>query len=152
LLLSLVTSINHGHSTLEKSFAERYQGAFERTQPNRSIALNAVATILVRNNEVIAAVAHDPTPPPPPAHFKFAEKPAPPLDVLAMIDEDWKEEDLVEIRSTLSTGFSTVANPDDKDRHYDKNLSSPGHCVLVNAGTSHWPAIRKDPWYCLEIG
>jgi hypothetical protein len=59
MLLTLVTGLNHGHPTLVKPFRERYQGTFEKPLSNRLITLNAIAIILVRNFEVIAAAVHD---------------------------------------------------------------------------------------------
>jgi hypothetical protein len=144
ILLTLVTSINNqSHPTLPMSFEERYFGTFEKNQPNRSIALNAIATILVRNFEIVAVMAHDPQKPP------LFENEQDPLDLLAVLDEDWKEEELVEIQTIISKGFSALANPDTKDRHYDK--SYPGYCILASPRGSHWPAIRRDRWYGLKI-
>jgi hypothetical protein len=146
MLLTLVTGLNnqYGHPMLLKSFAERYEGAFERTRSNYSIALNAVAAILVRNYEVIAA-HNDQVPSPVNSPLKHLES----IDVLTVHDEDWRDEDLEELQHTLSTNFATFANTDHKDDYYDRTF--PGHCILANPGTSHLPLMNQSMWYSLKI-
>jgi hypothetical protein len=57
MLLSLVTAINNGGKPILLIDAPAYRGALETSQPASDVVLNAVAAILVRNNEIIAATA-----------------------------------------------------------------------------------------------
>jgi hypothetical protein len=56
---TLVTAVNTGHPTLSNR-SEPYQEPFDRNLPTHSRLLNAVATILVRNIEVVAVTVHYP--------------------------------------------------------------------------------------------
>jgi hypothetical protein len=150
LVLTLVTCLNNGgHPVLKQSFRAKYQGTFDRTQPNKSIALNAIAAMLVRNTEVIAAAPQD---------FPIIVTDTP-HDILSLDrhehedcilnENDWQPKELGELGESLSSGFATVANPDYNDKHYDRE--APGHCVMAQPGISHWPSIRADGWFGLGI-
>jgi hypothetical protein len=60
MLLAATTTINRGQpSEPPQPASEKYRGSFERSSNSRELALNAIATLLVRAHEVVAVVGHD---------------------------------------------------------------------------------------------
>jgi hypothetical protein len=130
LLILVTAGNNHGHSTLRKGKEEvGYYDSLESetsVRPLRRDALNAITTLLVRNDEVVAATAHEPT-------VASAYK------VVAVKDEDCPEDPPID--------FTAVPNPERnlpvKDSLYDCQLSGPG--------SSYLEAVRENSWYCLKL-
>jgi hypothetical protein len=136
LLLPLVTGISHqGHPT----FKDLKQDHLKPSQPPPDIALNSIASLLVRNFEVVAAATQST-----PCENEF--------NILAMLLGSDSDLDLdLELPNgsrVKSFSFSTIANPDTKDRHYD--LAHP-YCVYSNKGESHWHKMLTDNQYYLNI-
>ena len=147
MLLTLVTAINNGGKPVLQLDAPAYHGALETSQPTSDVVLNAVAAILVRNNEIIAATAQD-------------------THIVALHDDDsTPDSDRVhnqenvdiamnqgvphrDMRFRNLSGFSAIPNT-----RYDEcdNRCDDSFCVL-NSGhpKSHWSSCRGE-WGCLDI-
>jgi hypothetical protein len=61
MLLTLLTAINNGGYPVFRLDTPLYRGALEVSQSPSDVVLNAVAAILVRNHEIIAAIAQHQT-------------------------------------------------------------------------------------------
>lgn len=142
LLLALVTDITHGHPTLGDRFADSYLPALDSARPKHVVAMNAVAALLVRNGEIVATAAHGLTPLPlsthPPSNSMSCH-------LLATIQEpDLIEMDFEDVGFSF-TGFTTVRNPDKKDKPFD------GQYMLSTEGKSHWASVHANPWFGLTL-
>src|ERR1700722_13257507 len=156
ILLALITAINNsGHPTLlAKTCNGSYRGPLETPQPNRGITLNAVTSILVRDTEVVAAIARDPNPPP---HVHPSPSPALPstasseapmtYKVFAMrVDQDCDQVD----PEPLGTAEKIIAVTN--TNHRDKPFNDHDRFVArAPLGVSHWPSIISDSWSGLRI-
>jgi hypothetical protein len=147
MLLTLVTAVNNrGHSTLQKrspSHEEGYCAPLETSQPYSKIVTNAIATILVRNTEVVAAVTDNKTSPS--AIPTSGHSGQPIWRVFALQEDRDLNDPIITPQDQLPpAGFVTLANPILLDDYF---TNSPDKLFLaVKAGQSHWPSIVTNSW------
>jgi hypothetical protein len=148
MLLTFVATINHGHPTLPTSHGQWYHGPLESHQPNRPVALNAVAAILVRDWEVVAVAVEDKLSL---ARTAIIPEGMLPADtayrVFAVVDE--QSLDSNDVPSGLSR-FMTLTNPNKQDEYF-KTADDATECVLVGAGTSYWQSLLADDWFGVNL-
>jgi hypothetical protein len=126
--LVLATAFNNGgYPTLKLDSKsdqpnDQRNDTSDKAQQQRNAVLDAVASLLVRDIEVIAVAARDPT---------------------LQKDSKLTSYDIVAVHD-----FTVVQNPPSNPQM----VEGAGHCSLSPAGTSHWPSIRdsKDVWYGLN--
>jgi|ERR1700722_3575747 len=155
MLLTLVTALNNsGHPTLlARKRDGNYRGPLEVPQSNRGITLNAITSILVRDTEVVAAIAHDPNPPSEP--YPSSSEDAKPEErmtyqVFAMqVDPEWDQLASEALRKPVPS-VVTLANHDRRDQ-YMKQSDPTRFVVQAPRGESHWPLISKESWSGLNI-
>lgn len=139
MLLTAATTINRGQPSEPSQLpSEKYRGSFERTSNPRELALNAVATLLVRCDESIAVVGHDSQ------------------QVFAMQDEvredrEGREESRFPIGFPSIPKLSTITSPNRKkpSQHFPKDEIS--QCAIAKPGKSHYNLISDSNWKCLTI-
>jgi hypothetical protein len=134
-LLVLATAFNHqGQPTLildEKSVPQKgTRGINGKT----GVVLEAIASILVRDFEVIAVTARGPC-----FNTDSSGHGSTSYDIVALHND------------TPVSKFSAIANPHRKLR--SDNIKDPGHCVLASEGKSRWPSVRdsEDYWLGLKL-
>ena len=145
MLFNAVTTINRKQpSEVSQAYDEQYYTRSERTS-RHDLALNAVATILVRDSrEVVAVVAHSAS------QYE-------PLRIYAM--QDGERADTAQgnsAKQSLRSKITSLGNPDKKP-----NLKFPKHFKLSNKpktiyenakpGKSHYHLISESHWDCLDI-
>src|ERR1700722_125570 len=150
MLLTLVTAVNNrGHSTLQKQppshEEEGYCAPLETSQPYSNIVTNAIATILVRNTEVVAAVTDNKTSPSAVQTLGHLEQPPSIWRVFALQEDRDLNDPIVTPQDQLPpAGFVTLANPILLDDYF---TNTPDKLFLaVKAGQSHWPSIVTNSW------
>jgi len=142
MLFNAVTTINRKQpSELSQAYDQQYYTRSERTSWH-DLALNAVATILVRDSREVAVVAHGAS------QYE-------PLQIYAMQDGEWA--DAAQGNSAKQSLRSKIANPDEKQ----PNQTFPKHFKLSNKpkaiyekakpGKSHYHLISDSHWNCLHI-
>jgi hypothetical protein len=146
MLLNAVTTINRKQpSEQPQAYDQKYYTRAERTS-SHNLALNAIATILVREPcDVVAAVAH--------CASRYE-----PLQVYAM--HDGEQADAAQGNSavqSLLSKFAFIGNPDKKkpNKNFTKSLKS-GHIQgtvyeKAKPGLSHYHLISDLHWNCLHI-
>jgi hypothetical protein len=145
MLFNAVTTINRKQpSEPPQAYDEKYYTRSERTSWH-DVALNAVASILVRDaREVVAVVAHGAS------QYE-------PLQIYAM--QDGGRADVAQGDSAVQSHLSEItalANPDKK-----RNQKIPKRIKLLNKpepiyeiskpGNSHYDLISDSHWKCLDI-
>jgi len=108
--------------------------------------LNAIATILVRSNEIVATVCHDP------------ELDAATYEVFAMQNAPSVGEDdpylppLPFDGTEFMTGVTAMTNPRDDDKYFD-DIKDCSRYLIVPQGKSHLGDINDPNTFakCLEI-
>ena len=128
-----------------ESHEEIYCGPLETSQAYPKLVTNAVATILVRNNEVVAAVTTE-TPSRPAAHASGQSERPPAYWQVFALQEDRDPDD----SATFPPDFLTLANPIRQDDYF-KGIPSGEPFLLVESGQSHWPSINSNSWSSLMI-
>jgi hypothetical protein len=135
MLLTAATTINRGQPSEPSQLpSEKYRDSFERTSNPRELALNAVATLLVRCDESIAVVGHDSQ------------------QVFAMQDEVREDRGgREESRFPSIPKFSIITNPNRKkpSQHFPEDEIS--QCAIAKPGKSHHNLISDSNWKCLTI-
>jgi hypothetical protein len=119
MLLTLVTAINNAGCPTFKLDAPIYRG-LETYQPPKYLVLNAVAAILVRNREIVAAVGHANN-----SVVAVHDEHEPPED---QVDPDVAMNDGIDHKETLFRPFSSftaIPNPRDQDVGLSANHDSP---------------------------
>jgi len=149
MLLTLVTDITYGHPTLKSGDEKRYQPALESSQTGHILALNAVAALLVRDSEIVATAAYGAVPQVVKDSITHIHREPPSESIscqlFATLEEPRLEDVVVsDLRYTFK-GFTTVTNPDDKDRTLD-NM-----CTAISPGESHWSSLKSDKWFGLTL-
>ena len=132
MLLTLVAAINNGgHPTLvnrsesyQEAF-ESYQEPFDRSLPYNNRVLNAAATLLVRNFDVVAVTADHPSSDQ--EYFK-----------LLVIHPDLR------YRGERTFRSGVAPYPDHQNKFVGDKDSEDG--VLVNTGNSHLRSIQSGIW------
>jgi hypothetical protein len=147
MLFTAVSTINRGQpSQPSRPYDEKYYTKAERNS-RRELALNAVATILVRNNEVVAVVDHGPSQHEPHYHM-YAMQDGERADTMQDGDKS----------SFLLSRISALANPNKKkpDQGFpnatkrSKKQTKPLY-VIAKPGQSHYRLISGSHWNCLKI-
>jgi hypothetical protein len=139
MLLTAITTINRGQpSEPPQPYDEKYHGSYERPSNSRELALNAIATLLVRYHEVFAVVAHSSQ------------------QVFAMQDGaqvDHKEQDDSRLSAFISKALNVyaVANPNKKKPYQYFSRLESCYCKIAEHGTSHYNLISDSNWDCLTI-
>ena len=136
-LRAMVASINSdGRQVVLRSAGGPAILSLERTQPPHRLAMNAVATLLIRRSEVVAVT----TPNPNYAFHAEDSAPAKTLEVLALHEAEPDSESNV----NAFLEFAAVANPE-SDNTYD--FEDEDHIIVVPDGVARWSQILKDPWH-----
>jgi hypothetical protein len=144
MLLAAAATINRGQpSEPPQPASEKYRGSFEQSSNSRELALNAIATLLVRADEVVALVGHD-------SQHVFAVRNQEP--------EDHRKESDSYLQALVSKAFpsipniSFVANPNRKkpSKHFPPG-DTTSQCVIAKPGISHYSRISNSNWDCLTI-
>jgi hypothetical protein len=179
LNILVATINNNGHSAVSKPLSGTYltQLSDDADDADLSRVLNAVATVLVRKSENIAAIACKPLPPsnsvlssgPNPYQIYVLENIEPCLGLEASLDDadcatshdkgnkpsDDDDDGVQQLDGGegLSTAF-IVANPDKGDQYFE-NVTGPEQCIVVNLGAKSHMSKILDPsnhWeQCLQI-
>ena len=146
MLFTAVSTINRGQpSQPSQPYDEKYYTKKEWSS-RRERALNAVATILVRNTKVIAIVDHGPS-----QHE--------PYQIYAMQDGERADTMQDGVKSSfLGSKISALANPNRKkpDQGFPdttklfKKQKKPLY-VIAKPGESHYCLISESHWNCLKI-
>jgi hypothetical protein len=143
MLLTAATTINRGQPSEPPQPAdEKYRGSFERPSNSRELALNAIATLLVRAHEVVAVIGHD-------SQHVFAMQ--------NEVREDHGERSDLYLQALVSAAFPripifpSITNSIGKkpSQHCPKDQKS--HCVIAKPGKSHYDLISASNWDCLTI-
>jgi hypothetical protein len=142
MLFTAVSTINRGQpSQPSRPYDEKDYTTAERYS-RRELALNAVATILVRNTEVVAVVDHGPS-----QHDGY--------HIYAMSDGERADTMQNEDKSSLRSRISALANPigkrsDPNTTKCSKKQKKPLY-VIAEPGQSHYHLISGLHWNCLKI-
>ena len=146
MLFAAVSTINRGQpSQPSRPYDEKYYTKEERCS-RRELALNVVATILVRNTEVVAVVDHGPS-----QHE--------PHHIYAMQDGERADTMQDGVKSSfLGSKTSAVANPFRKKpdqgfpntTKHSKKQRKPLY-MIAKPGESHYRLISESHWNCLKI-
>jgi hypothetical protein len=143
MLLAATTTINRGQpSEPPQPASEKYRGSFERSSNSCELALNVIATLLVRAHEVVAVVGHD-------SQHVFAMQ--------NEVTEDHGKGSDSYLQALVSKAFpiipkiSIVTNPNKKkpSQHFPGDQKS--QCVIAKPGISHYDLISNSHWDCLTI-
>jgi hypothetical protein len=145
MLFDAVTTINRKQpSELSQVYDQQYYTRSERTS-RHDLALNAVATILVRDSREVAIVAHGAS------QYE-------PLQIYAM--QDGERADAAEgnsAKQSLRSKITSFANSDKKQpkqkfqKHF-KLLNKPKAIYeIAKPGKSHYHRISDSHWNCLDI-
>jgi hypothetical protein len=162
-LTTLVTAINNKDRPTLKQPSELNLSPLATSQPARNIVLNAVATILEPDYQVIAAAAYDPPPPQPglsvgPLHLVVIQGPQVngkvalgESDSATQGEPDAKTDNEGVQDWNLDYGDVNKAIPDaDTSANLYTTVpasSGSSRCTLVNRGTSHLSTQHlKDIW------
>jgi len=143
-LTAVVSAMNMGgHPTVQYP---SYIGPLDKTQQSaRSLALNAIAAILVRAHEIIAVAACDPPAPGNPGKDS-AQNPSECYQVVAVQDDlNFSNMHLLEGEQPISE-FQAVTNP-----RYDQDQPAIPY-ILADAGQSHWASSYRanGGWQVLD--
>jgi hypothetical protein len=131
MLLTLVTAINNGGcSTLPQDYMERYNGLFDTTSPTPGNVINAVATILMRDERAVAATVPD------------SKSVLNGSHCYVYVIEDVEPQ--FECANFKDHGITT-AHTDAKQHPRATNN------VVITKGTSHFDLISDENWDCLKI-
>ena len=150
MLLTLAAAINHkGHPTLVKANDPEasHKSAFDSTLPGHNITLNAVATLLVCNFEVIATtvceIPHT-TKPTLSTSGPGHDSRVPSIHLIALQEKTELADPGID--GSRIDGFTAIANPDTKDQNHFQSADSKEY-ILNNPGKSHWPSLRTNKWH-----
>jgi hypothetical protein len=139
MLLTLMMAINNGGYPVFKLDAPAYRGALEISQPASDLVLNAVAAILVRNHEIIAAIAQGQT-------LVVAIYDDPTRDI-NQEDVDLAMEEGIGHRDLAYPNFpSFTAIPNDRD----DPIIDDNRCTVDDLVQSHWSKCQGG-WESLDI-
>lgn len=151
MLLKLVTFINKGTCKLWDTFTDRrYVGA---TKLSRQVLLDAIASLLVRDYEVVAVMAGatlqerpDPAPAPSAELNLDADVPSPGTLVTPIFAvQDVPD---LEFSHLPLTNFAAVKNSRRGDPRFEEPTAPP---VSLLRGNSDWPEVLdKNPWKVLR--
>ena len=137
MLLATVTTINRGQpSEQPQPASEKYRGSSEWSSKPSNLALHVIATLLVRESEIVAVVGHDSQ------------------QVFAVQNEEPKvheQESNSNTQTWFSKAYSIVTNPnrEELNQHFPEDQES--QCVIAEAGRSHYNLISNSNWDCLTI-
>lgn len=154
-LLSALTALSRSdlQPLLPEAPDERYHGPLELSQTKMSLVLNAFASLIVRNHEIVAVAASLPSPPPPSSPSANTDNDDN-FNVIAM-DQDQvvqaeKQDPLdfteINFQNIQPTDFTAIANP----RPENNPPNSDIHCTSP-AGNSHWGSILKNQFFGLGL-
>ena len=146
MLLNAVTTINRKQpSEQPQAYDQNYYTRAERTS-SHDLALNAIATILVRGpRDVVAAVAHGPSQYEPPHVY---------------VMHDGEQADAAQGNlavQSLPSKFALITNPDKRkpNKKFTKSLKSGNIQGTLyekaKPGLSHYHLISDSHWNCLHI-
>jgi hypothetical protein len=155
MLLKLVTFINKGTSKLWDTFTDRqYRGRTKRL--SRLVLLDAIASILVRDIEVVAVMAgatllerSDPASAPPAEPNLEADDPPSP-STLVPVTPVFAVQDVpdLEFSHLPLTNFAAVKNSRRDDPHFERPTAPR---VSLVRGNSDWlEVLNKNPWKVLR--
>lgn len=149
MLVTLTTAINNSGSPILKVDSPAYHGALETSQPASDVVLNAVASILARNHEIIAVTGQSQT------------------QVVAIHDDDDVTRNLEDIEDvdivmdegaadqdvTFPNPSSSTAVPNSRDDDpFDSFVRYDNPCTPVNDPLqSHWSSKCQGGWESLDI-
>jgi hypothetical protein len=142
MLLSVATIINRKNKALLKSHETKTNpDLVEKVERNDSTVLNAICSVLVRKDEVIAAAAYKLDG----ATSTFTSNgtgtpDSVPLAVITASFEELTDQDDQDVPSK----FVTTANPDHQYKYVRSNAN--GEVFFVETGRSHWPTVLTDSW------
>jgi len=140
MLFTAVSTINRGQpSQPSRPYDEKYYTKAERGS-RRELALNAVATILVRNTKVVAVLDHGPS-----QHE--------PYQIYAMEDGERADTMQDEDKSSFLLSKITAINRKKPDQGFPKTTKKQRKplYVIAKPGESHYNLISGSHWNCLKI-
>jgi hypothetical protein len=152
-LTALVSRINHddGQSAIFKGLQQN-TSFDERKLPTRNLVLNAIATILVRNVEIVATACYDSELDTvsktngPPTYEVFVMQNAP-----SLAEDDSYFPPLPFDGTDFMAGITAVTNPRDKDKYFH-DVKDCSRYLVVPQGKSHLGDINGNTLFkCLEI-
>jgi hypothetical protein len=139
MLNTLVTAVNTGgHPTLS-NYSEPYQEPFDRNLPTHNRVLNAVATILVRDIEVVAVTVHYPFSHQPPFSSEDRQDSYP----LLVIQQSPRRVRLPG-KHKVHSGITAAAHTDRQNKFVEQNDSID--CILGNVGKSQLWSVQSGSW------
>ena len=146
MLFTTVSTINRGQpSQPSRPYDEKYYTKKERSS-RRERALNAVATILVRNTEVVAVVDHGPSQHEPYQSMLCRTESGRIRRRMGSNHLFWDPKSVpsqIQIGRSQIRGFRTLQN-------FSKSKKKPLY-VIAKPGESHYCLISESHWNCLKI-
>jgi hypothetical protein len=153
MLLTLVSALNGSKSTFKetKQVPNPYGDVYDKKAFR---ALNALATILVQDTEIVAVTALKKLPEKlhvgvvsvktAERHDRKSNPLVENLDYGYLIPDGWTVEDIADVQNQFAGGFTAVSNPDHRDRK--KYSREPGQRIhVLGSGTSCWPDMKDCP-------
>lgn len=156
LLLTLVTTINgDGESILQSYTQTNFKPALDESSKARDNAMHAIATLLVRHGEVVAAIARN--------LYKSSASERLSVDVVAAVsgvpnaslgsngEEYYMDFDEVQYRASDVEGilsqFTAIGNPEESIDKKDRiGAASDSSFTRVSAGDSHFDIAKSGYW------
>jgi hypothetical protein len=135
MLRAMLASINSDGRQVVKSAGGPAILSLERRQAPHRLAMNAVATLLIRQSEVVAVT----TPTNYDLRLHVVSAPADTLDVLALQETEREQN----VNNLAFVEFAAVANPE------SENVIPFGdgdEVTVVPPGKARWLEILENPW------
>lgn len=148
MLISLLTAINNDGQPHLQDRLKQSRDPLELNTYICNLILNAVTALLVRDSEVIAAVAKSPAPAPGrPAYSAPGNHPDyPAIHEIECLRDDQAAFDFVSNNEPFT--ITVLANPD--NRWESKQVKeATGNCVLVQGGEPHQSSVKFHEWQSL---
>jgi hypothetical protein len=168
MILPVITAANYaGHSTLTPRLGagpRRIRDIFNRTQRAATLVMNAVATLLVRNIEVVAVTTLNSAPDIRQYGILYSESSpgqsedkgretgeqdgemdegaGDDCDDIPKHPDDFDLEDVKGFSAAIGTGFATFTNASPRDEYFQDDRFAKMKIREVEGGISHWPKIR----------
>jgi hypothetical protein len=146
MLLTLVTAVNNGGQSIlvqQQGPAKDLKIALDSANPTRDNTMNSVASIMVRNGEVVATAGHYTTNGSTTHVQVFAAQ-----DGLKATDPQ-QAADGADSKINFpieSASFTAIINP---EKNFGKKRIGDGHYKEANQGKPHWDPILKEDWTSL---
>lgn len=141
MVTSMVASINSdGRQVIESP--EPFITSLERTQPIYRLAMNGLAILLVRNNEVVAVTTHGSTP-----RCSDADISPPAANLQGLAEQELEPITDFEYAKMKIVGFIVLPNPKrspELPRMWKDNPEA--HYAVMSSGKSSWKAVSQNPW------